>query len=257
MIRLFSSTLTLVILLAAPLVVRGQGSLPGGACDATHPCANNSCCSKWGWCGTGDVFCGAGCQNGPCTGGNTSQSPTGTKTSTGPSPTNTLPGGACDATHPCANNSCCSKWGWCGTGDVFCGAGCQNGPCTGGNTSQSPTGTKTSTGPSPTNTLPGGACDATHPCANNSCCSKWGWCGNGDVFCGAGCQNGPCAGGNTSQSPTGTKTSTGPNPTNTLPGGACDATHPCANNNCCSGWGWCGMGDAFCGAGCQSGPCAK
>ncbi|KAJ3696835.1 hypothetical protein LUZ61_000540 [Rhynchospora tenuis] len=29
----------------------------------------------------------------------------------------------------CSANLCCSKYGYCGTGDDYCGAGCQGGPC--------------------------------------------------------------------------------------------------------------------------------
>ncbi|KAJ0035235.1 hypothetical protein Pint_26028 [Pistacia integerrima] len=29
----------------------------------------------------------------------------------------------------CAADQCCSKWGYCGTGDEYCGTGCQAGPC--------------------------------------------------------------------------------------------------------------------------------
>lgn len=29
----------------------------------------------------------------------------------------------------CAANLCCSRWGYCGTGDEYCGTGCQQGPC--------------------------------------------------------------------------------------------------------------------------------
>ncbi|KAH7670900.1 chitinase protein [Dioscorea alata] len=29
----------------------------------------------------------------------------------------------------CAANLCCSKYGYCGTGDPYCGDGCQQGPC--------------------------------------------------------------------------------------------------------------------------------
>ncbi|KAI8591125.1 hypothetical protein BDZ88DRAFT_412424 [Geranomyces variabilis] len=42
-----------------------------GECGPTAgPCANNGCCSKWGWCGTSADYCGAGCQAafGRCTG---------------------------------------------------------------------------------------------------------------------------------------------------------------------------------------------
>ncbi|KAL6642576.1 hypothetical protein ACP70R_020757 [Stipagrostis hirtigluma subsp. patula] len=29
----------------------------------------------------------------------------------------------------------------------------------------------------------------------------------------------------------------------------------CPDNRCCSSWGYCGLGDAYCGDGCQSGAC--
>ncbi|XWS09401.1 hypothetical protein CRYUN_Cryun40dG0082000 [Craigia yunnanensis] len=29
----------------------------------------------------------------------------------------------------CADGLCCSRWGFCGTGDDYCGTGCQEGPC--------------------------------------------------------------------------------------------------------------------------------
>ncbi|CAF4974562.1 unnamed protein product [Rotaria sp. Silwood1] len=61
--------------------------------------------SKWGYCGTGPDYCGAGCQAGPCTG-----------TGGGPCPIST---------------QCRSKWGYCGTGPDYCGEGCQAGPCSG------------------------------------------------------------------------------------------------------------------------------
>ncbi|KAL2645314.1 hypothetical protein R1flu_012901 [Riccia fluitans] len=32
----------------------------------------------------------------------------------------------------CGDGLCCSQWGWCGTGDSYCGDGCQSGPCSGG-----------------------------------------------------------------------------------------------------------------------------
>jgi len=44
----------------------------GGQCSINLPCQGNDagmCCSKWGYCGTGYDFCGAGCQQGPCQSG--------------------------------------------------------------------------------------------------------------------------------------------------------------------------------------------
>lgn len=29
----------------------------------------------------------------------------------------------------CAQNECCSKWGYCGITEAYCGTGCQSGPC--------------------------------------------------------------------------------------------------------------------------------
>ncbi|KAF8654957.1 hypothetical protein HU200_061389 [Digitaria exilis] len=37
------------------------GSQAGGAV-----CANNLCCSQYGYCGLEGDYCGSGCQNGPC-----------------------------------------------------------------------------------------------------------------------------------------------------------------------------------------------
>ncbi|GAU21979.1 hypothetical protein TSUD_111190 [Trifolium subterraneum] len=41
------------------------------------------------------------------------------------------------------NGLCCSQYGYCGTGDPYCGKGCKEGPCTGGGQSS----------PSPTNNV--------------------------------------------------------------------------------------------------------
>ncbi|KAK4781124.1 hypothetical protein SAY87_017230 [Trapa incisa] len=58
------------------------GNQTGGAL-----CPAGLCCSQWGWCGTGDAYCGSGCQSGPCSGGST------------PTPTPTTPtGGSRDIT---------------------------------------------------------------------------------------------------------------------------------------------------------------
>ncbi|KAJ4955261.1 hypothetical protein NE237_012044 [Protea cynaroides] len=34
----------------------------------------------------------------------------------------------------CASTLCCSQYGYCGTGDAYCGTGCQSGPCSSGTT---------------------------------------------------------------------------------------------------------------------------
>ncbi|KAL6642579.1 hypothetical protein ACP70R_020760 [Stipagrostis hirtigluma subsp. patula] len=35
----------------------------------------------------------------------------------------------------------------------------------------------------------------------------------------------------------------------------CGAGKPCSSGMCCSKWGYCGLGSEFCGDGCQSGAC--
>lgn len=42
------------------------GSLPSYIKAQNCGCASDQCCSQWGYCGTGDDYCGAGCQQGPC-----------------------------------------------------------------------------------------------------------------------------------------------------------------------------------------------
>ncbi|XP_051133292.1 chitinase 5-like [Andrographis paniculata] len=49
-------TIILALLLAAGKWVSGQN------CG----CAANLCCSQYGYCGTGDTYCGQGCRSGPC-----------------------------------------------------------------------------------------------------------------------------------------------------------------------------------------------
>lgn len=40
----------------------------------------------------------------------------------------------------CAPNLCCSKYGYCGLGDLYCGDGCQSGPCYNPTTTPTPSG---------------------------------------------------------------------------------------------------------------------
>lgn len=43
------------------------GALFGAAVNAQNcGCDSNLCCSRHGYCGTGDDYCGDGCQSGPC-----------------------------------------------------------------------------------------------------------------------------------------------------------------------------------------------
>ncbi|CAI7784769.1 unnamed protein product [Closterium sp. NIES-53] len=116
-------------------------------CSATILCANNLCCSKWGWCGSTVDYCGSGCLSGPCSGApSASPSPPPPKssppplTSSPPPPTSSPPppttgsppvstNGQCGAQNGnsvCPNGLCCSIHGWCGSTLDYCGPGCQS-----------------------------------------------------------------------------------------------------------------------------------
>ncbi|GIC89051.1 uncharacterized protein Aud_005452 [Aspergillus udagawae] len=111
-------------------------------CSKENPCAAG-CCSKYGYCGTGDEFCGEGCVD-------TCDYKLG-----------------CDASNPC-KTGCCNKYGVCGLGPDYCGKNCVAG-CD-----------------SKAECDPGfGAewADASS-CPLNVCCSKYGFCGTTAEFCG-------------------------------------------------------------------------
>jgi len=81
-----------------------------------------------GYCGTSSEYCGAGCQSGACTSNpppTTTRGATSTSTPTVPV---TPPGGRCGAgfNNAICSTGCCSQYGYCGTGDAYCGAGCQS-----------------------------------------------------------------------------------------------------------------------------------
>lgn len=40
--------------------------MPNSAVGQNCGCASDECCSQYGYCGTGDDYCGTGCQEGPC-----------------------------------------------------------------------------------------------------------------------------------------------------------------------------------------------
>lgn len=112
-------------------------------CSETVPCSVG-CCSKFGYCGFGDDFCGTGCKN-SCTAQK-----------------------QCDQNRPC-EVGCCSRFGFCGLGQDFCGADCafqcdRKAQCDpGGWGSKYVNYTK---------------------CPLNVCCSKFGFCGMTSEFCG-------------------------------------------------------------------------
>jgi hypothetical protein len=140
----------------------------GGAVGYTCP-DSASCCSHYNWCGSTDAYCGAGCQAafGTCSGGGggstTSQPPTSSTSSPPPPPSSgsispdMTCGGSAGYTCP-GSDPCCSQYGWCGSTDGYCGAGCQAsfGTCSAGG------GTTTSTQP-PGSTSTGGTASIPRP----------------------------------------------------------------------------------------------
>ncbi|KAL6602257.1 glycoside hydrolase superfamily [Neocallimastix sp. 'constans'] len=175
-------------------------AMPYGTCSKDCPCKNGMCCSSYGYCGDNENYCGIGCVSGPCL--------------YAPKPANCPNDGSCNADCPCPKGYCCSKYGYCGTGELFCGEGCQNGSCNGGSTAATTVSTTTvppvvtntsaitttSTVAAPSLPTPNdcssldiGVCNENCPCKNpDQCCSKYGYCGTGSQYCGAGCVNGPC-----------------------------------------------------------------
>ncbi|CAI5503221.1 unnamed protein product [Closterium sp. Naga37s-1] len=130
-------------------------------CSATVRCANNLCCSKWGWCGSTVDYCGSGCLSGPCSGTPSASPPP--PTSSPPPPTSSPPppattgsppvstNGQCGAQNGnsiCPNGLCCSIHGWCGSTLDYCGPGCQS-QCSLSSSSPSPPPPSPSTSPSP------------------------------------------------------------------------------------------------------------
>ena len=63
MTSLVAVVLAALLLSAIPSTCLAQqcGSQAGGA-----TCANNLCCSQYGYCGSTSDYCGTGCQSGPC-----------------------------------------------------------------------------------------------------------------------------------------------------------------------------------------------
>ena len=64
-------------LLALVLVGILAGLVPGYVKGQNCGCAANQCCSKFGYCGNGNDYCGPGCREGPCTGSPTTPSTNG------------------------------------------------------------------------------------------------------------------------------------------------------------------------------------
>ncbi|OUM57974.1 carbohydrate-binding module family 18 protein, partial [Piromyces sp. E2] len=140
---------------------------------STSICPSGKCCSQHGWCGSGPNYCSKGCQPefGQCD-KVTTVIPTNKKvtTNTATISTKSSVSGRCgEGFGNCPSGNCCSKHGWCGTTEEFCGDGCQSayGQCT---------------------SYSGQCGKGIGRCPPDKCCNKNGWCGFGSDYCDTGCQ---------------------------------------------------------------------
>ena len=78
------------------------------------------------------------------------------------------------------------------------------------------------------------ACDSKRKCSNDQCCSVYGWCGTTQEYCQKNVSQSVVA--NLQSALAAVK----------LQVGQCDAMHPCPTGLCCSKFGWCGTGPAYC-----------
>ncbi|KAI9337719.1 hypothetical protein DFJ73DRAFT_798413 [Zopfochytrium polystomum] len=224
------------------LPLTGDGSCAGNG-KRCHP---GFCCSQYGYCGESEDHCGAGCQAGfgECWSGGSSSvvststtaassvdsSPPSSSTAAAASTTTlALTGdGACGGNgRRCYPGYCCSQYGYCGTTDEFCGAGCQAGfgecggsaasssadastttSATSTSSQQSSTSmttalqsstsatttttalqsttstTTTAAAPAPTFESTNGQCGPTDGlCPLGLCCSEYGYCGASNYHC--------------------------------------------------------------------------
>ncbi|KAL0717062.1 hypothetical protein Bca4012_066384 [Brassica carinata] len=197
-------------------------------------CPGGLCCSKEGFCGTTKPYCGPGCQS-QCDYDPTPLAPP------PPDPFKPVPQCGHDAKGAlCPGGLCCSKEGYCGTTEPYCGNGCQS-QCDYVPTPTAP--------PPPDPFKPVAQCGHEAKgalCPGGLCCSKEGYCGTTEPYCGNGCQS-QCDY---------VPTPTGPPPPDPFkPVEQCGRqAHGalCHDDLCCSSYGWCGNTTAYCGPGCQS-----
>ncbi|EGF83037.1 hypothetical protein BATDEDRAFT_33939, partial [Batrachochytrium dendrobatidis JAM81] len=167
----------------------------------------------------------------------------------------------------CPYNTCCSKYGFCGESSGHCGVGCQKdyGICWDGDKPP-----KSSAQPKAKSSAP--ASKADYPisansqcgeefgtrCPYNTCCSKYGFCGETSDHCGNGCQKdyGICWDGDKPPKSSAQPKAPAPAPKADYPIGAdgqCGegSGTRCPDRTCCSKYGFCGETSDHCGVGCQ------
>jgi len=147
-----------------------NGGNSGTPVNSDCSCGKGLCKSQWNYCGTGNDFCGNGCQCGSCYSKGNSGTPVNNGGNSvtpvnngGNSGTPVNNGGNSDCS--CGAGLCKSQYGYCGTSDEFCGNGCQCGSC-----------------------YSKGSCS----CAAGLCLSQYGYCGDTSNHCGEGCKCGAC-----------------------------------------------------------------
>jgi len=193
------------------LIFEENISTNGKCGEEDGKCPDGKCCSKYGYCGTSDKHCDAGCQSefGKCNSKTTTIIKTKTTATTRTTTKSSLPtstNGRCGKSDGrCPSGKCCSKYGYCGKSDDHCGKGCQSefGECKNTSSTKTKTTTKTTTKTKATtkkttkktttkSSLPTSTndkCGKTDGiCPSGKCCSKYGWCGTTDAHCGTGCQ---------------------------------------------------------------------
>ncbi|KAI3635476.1 hypothetical protein MIR68_006114 [Amoeboaphelidium protococcarum] len=111
---LFQTQSFYALLLASCFTVSMTAAQEPGACGNGTSCAEGYCCSAYGFCGQGDLYCGNGCQDlwsGADCYQNVSQLPVDTE-------------GRCGVIdgieYGCSAGNCCNEWGYCGTGALYC-----------------------------------------------------------------------------------------------------------------------------------------
>ncbi|ORY37708.1 hypothetical protein LY90DRAFT_459306 [Neocallimastix californiae] len=181
-------------------------------------CPAGECCSKYGYCGTTDDHCIKYCVSefGVCkNSGGDVVIPTSTTTTTtvpAPGPTNPPSGevskdGKCGPRNNntvCPAGECCSRYGYCGTTNDHCVKYCVSefGECRNSNNDVVIIRTTTTeSDAAPTNSeqnIPegrvseDGTCGPEYGntvCPAGECCSRYGYCGIAEGYCGAGCQS--------------------------------------------------------------------
>jgi len=157
-----------------------------GKCGANYGvCPKSRCCSQYGYCGTSNSYCGQGCQSefGVC-----NQKVFYSDNKCGPSEEEEE-----GTILICQDHQCCSKYGYCGTSNSYCGQGCQSefGTCSNSNSGKKEQKKKYSS-PALTiiysDTFCGVKEDGIYRCDGQQCCSPYGYCGTTKEYCGRGCQ---------------------------------------------------------------------